>query len=72
MTEHIYVPINTRPKRGRPYFAIGGVHWTAQGARNFMGDEKEWRRLSREGWKIIKYELPMPKGRSAKAQSHAR
>lgn len=68
MTEHLFVPFNTMPKKGKPYFAIGGTHWSARGARNFMGDEKEWRRLSRAGWKIIKYALPTPKGRKATAR----
>lgn len=57
---YIYVPFNTRPKRGNPYFAIGGVHWTAKGARNFMGNEKQWRTLSRQGWKIFKCKLDPP------------
>lgn len=56
-TEHVYVPYNSRPARGKPYFAIGGVHWTAEGARNFMGDRAEWRRLRREGWKILKCKI---------------
>lgn len=55
--EYVFVPYNTKPTRGKPYFAIGGVHWSAQGARNFMGDSAEWRRLSRQGWKIVKCKL---------------
>lgn len=61
--DHVYVAFNSRPDRGKPYLAIGSMSWSAQRARDFMGDAKEWRRLSRGGWKIIKYTLPVPKGR---------
>lgn len=60
-TEHIFVAYNSRPTKGKPYFAIGSIHWCAQGARDFMGGSAEWRKLSRAGWRIIKYRLPEPK-----------
>ena len=65
MTEHVYVPYNAKPASGKPYFAIGGVHRTANGARNFMGDDAEWKRLRRKGWRIVKCALhPRRKSRS--------
>jgi hypothetical protein len=57
MTEYVYVPYNSQPEKGKPYFAIGGVHWSASGSRNFMGDAREWRKRRKMGWKIIKCKL---------------
>lgn len=54
---YVYVPYNSKPSRGKPYFAVGGVHWTAEGARNFMGSTFEWKQLRRMGWKIVKCRL---------------
>lgn len=62
-TEYVYVPFNSRPAKGKPYLAIGGVSYNASSARNFMGDADEWRRLSRQGWKILKCKIIAPGAR---------
>lgn len=54
---YVYVPFNARPARGKPYFAIGGVHWSAEGARNLMGDAATWKQARRKGWKIVKCKI---------------
>ena len=57
-TEHVYVPYNPeRGVKGGGYFAIGGVHWSPTGARDFLGGGREWRRLYRQGWRIVKCKL---------------
>lgn len=56
-TEHVYVPYNSRPAKGKPYFVIGGVGWSPTMARNFMGDAVEWRRLRRQGWQVVKCKI---------------
>ena len=62
-TAYVYVPFNSKPRRGKPYFAIGGLSDNAASARNFMGDAAEWRRLSRQGWKILKCKITAPRQR---------
>lgn len=56
-SEHVYVPFNSRPTSGKSYFAIGGCHWSPEGARNFMGDKKTWEACRRNGWKIVRCKL---------------
>jgi hypothetical protein len=56
--EAAFIPMKT-PKKGKPYFAVRCLDWSANGAREqFCGGAIDpphhWKESKKDGWRIVK------------------